>query len=211
MKMLGSFISGDASDEFDRSHACGNIMKAFRGNRVLGLQDQAPHRRLHFLRSLVSQLRYKWKQWPFSGAKAGGFDSLQKKLTRFTFPEAWRDDDSYASFKGREGNRVKELCEKQGYWSKDWAKAAMGDSEHLARGNDKGLWAPYILRECRSFVDNMREWVFRATGTMLETRMGTRVIQGPPRTRVWQGHLLARAFLDEGTGSIFDTFMDIFV
>ena len=122
LKMLGSYISGDASDSLDRGHAQGNVLKAFWGNRNQGLQQQSPHRRQCFLRQLAALFRYKWKQWPFSQTKAESFDTLQRKLTRWSFPEPWKDGEEFFSLKGRESQKVREMCESSGWWSKGMDK-----------------------------------------------------------------------------------------
>ena len=149
------------------------------------------------LKQLASLFRSMWKQWPFSQTKAESFDTLQRKLTRWTFPEPWKDGEEFFSFKGRESTKVREMCEATGWWSRAWAKTVIADAGHLHRGNDKGLWAPHLLIEGERFVNVGRQMVVRTVGTMLETRLGTRRLQGTPRIRMWQGHRAAKAWVGE--------------
>ena len=151
MKVLGHWIENDGAVDLCFRNTIQSAWKAFYANCIGIKTDQLPLKsKLAMVsRAVTPILRFKWTRWPFTYGRAEQLDALQRRMYGMMMRVQRHIDEPIGTFVRRRGRQTSSIQRSHGSWSKQWALALVGWSDHLGRPRNSATW-PAMLAKLRS-------------------------------------------------------------
>ena len=143
MKGLGHFWGYDGSADYCYSTTVRSCWRAFFGNCTSRHSVRMPvtTRVALLTKAVVPILRFRWTRWPFTVSRGELLDGMQRRMLAIILRMRVEPEETPERFCRRRASTVSALQKKCGCWSKMWAFAAVGWSEHLERWRNNRTWA----------------------------------------------------------------------
>jgi len=177
MRVLGHYLEYDGSTDFCFNTTVRQCWRAFFGNCTgrLSVKMPVPTRVALLAKAVVPILRFRWARWPFTASRGELLDGIQRRMLAIILRIRIEPDETPERFCRRRAREISALQRKCGYWSKMWAFAVVGWSEHLERPRNSSTWASRVA-------------AVRTPGELAQRR----ATFGRPQTRIASGFIRRR-------------------
>ena len=172
MKLLGHWLTSNASTLVCLSASLGAINRAVFANLKRHLRQASAHVRSQFLRAnCLGLVRSRWARYPYCKTSAKRLDAAQRHNIKLLFPTIRKPgecDDAYFKRRSLEAGR---RASAMGSWSGVWARDTIAWRDHILRGHDSGSWSNALFKwRPSSFLSTVRS-IFSGRN---ESRLGLR-------------------------------------